>query len=138
LSVIEAYIVAEITAYGAATYTTSVTSADAATDVFTCADTSWMQRNAAIRFTGTAFGGVNTSTTYYVQNVVSSTTFKIATTRNSNTAFDLPAGTGTMTASLYYPVGECERDVNAYIDALKFDLQYPGNYQIKIGCKILC
>jgi hypothetical protein len=129
------YIVAEITAYGAATYTTSVTSADAATDVFTCADTSWMQRNAAIRFTGTAFGGVNTSTTYYVQNVVSSTTFKIATTRNSNTAFDLPAGTGTMTASLYYPVGECERDVNAYIDALKFDLQYPGNYRSRLAAR---
>jgi hypothetical protein len=130
-----AYIVSEITAYGAATYTTTVTSADAATDVFTCADTSWMQRNAAIRFTGTPFGGVNTSTTYYVQNVISSTTFTISPTRNSNTAFDLPAGTGTMTVSLYYPVGECERDVNAYIDALKFDLQYPGNYRSRLAAR---
>jgi hypothetical protein len=130
-----AYIVAEITAYGAATYTTSVTAATAATDVFTCADTSWMQRNAAIRFTGTVFGGVSTGTTYYIQNVVSSTTFKIATTRNSNTAFDASVGTGTMTVSLYYPVGECERDVNAYIDALKFDLQYPGNYKSRMAAR---
>ena len=130
-----AYIVSEITAYGAATYTTTVTAATAATDVFTCADTSWMQRNAAIRFTGTVFGGVSTGTTYYIQNVVSSTTFKIATTRNSNTAFDASVGTGTMTVSLYYPVGECERDVNAYIDALKFDLQYPGNYKSRLAAR---
>ena len=129
------YIVAEITAYGAATYTTTVTISTAATDVLTCADTSWMQRNAPIRFTGTAFGDIATATTYYIQNVVSSTTFKIATTRNSNTAFDVSAGTGTMTVSLYYPVGECERDVNAYIDALKFDLQYPGNYRSRLAAR---
>jgi hypothetical protein len=130
-----AYIVAEITAYGAATYTTSVTAATAATDVFTCSDTSWMQRNAPIRFTGTVFGGVNTTTTYYIQNVVSSTTFKISEERNSDTAFDASVGTGTMTVSLYYPVGECERDVNAYIDALKFDLQYPGNYKSRMAAR---
>jgi hypothetical protein len=129
------YIVSEITAYNSATYTTTVTASAAATDVFTCADTSWMQRNAAIKFTGTTFGGVSTGTTYYVQNVVSSTTFKIATTRNSNTAFDASAGTGTMTVSLYYPVSECERDVNSYIDALKFDLQYPGNYKSRLAAR---
>jgi hypothetical protein len=129
------YIVAEITAYGAATYTTSVTATTDATDVFTCADTSWMQRNAPIRFTGTVFGGVSTGTTYYIQNVVSSTSFKIAGLRNLNTAFNASAGTGTMTVSLYYPVGECERDVNAYIDALKFDLQYPGNYRSRLAAR---
>jgi len=94
-----------------------------------------MQRNAAIRFTGTTFGGVSTGTTYYIQNVVSATTFKIAASRNSNTAFDASAGTGTMTVSLYYPVSECERDVNAYIDALKFDLQYPGNYKSRMAAR---
>jgi hypothetical protein len=131
-----AYIVAEITAYGAATYTTSVTAATAATDVFTCADTSWMQRNAPIRFSGTVFGGVNTTTTYYIQNVVSSTTFKIATSRNSNTALDIVSNSsGTMAVGLFYPVGECERDVNAYIDALKFDLQYPGNYKSRMAAR---
>jgi hypothetical protein len=129
------YIVSEITAYGAATYTTSVTAAVAATDIFTCANTSWMQRNAPIRFTGTVFGGVSTGTTYYIQNVISSTTFKIATTKDSNTAFDASAGTGTMTVALYYPVGECERDVNAYIDALKYDLKYPGNYKSRLAAR---
>jgi hypothetical protein len=128
-----AYIVSEITAYGAATYTTSVTATGS--DLFTCADTSWMQRNAPIRFTGTVFGGVSTTTTYYIQNVVNSTTFKISEERNSNTTFGASSGTGTMTVSLYYPVGECERDINAYIDALKFDLQYPGNYKSRLAAR---
>jgi hypothetical protein len=76
------YLVREITAYGAATYTTTVTTVTVSTDEFTCGSTSWMQRGAPIRFTGTVFGGVNTTTTYYIQNVVSSTTFKISTIRN--------------------------------------------------------
>jgi len=130
------YLVSEITAYGAATYTTSISAATAATDLFTCASTSWMQRNAPIRFTGTVFGGITTGTTYYVQNVVSSTTFKISTTKNSNTAFDITANaSGTMTVSLFYSVGSCERDINAYIDALKYDLKYIGNYKSRFSAR---
>jgi hypothetical protein len=130
------YLVREITAYGAATYTTSVSATTGSTDVFTCASTSWMQRGAPIRFTGTVFGGVNTTTTYYIQNVVSATTFKISTTRNSNTAFDISAnGSGSMTVSLYYAIGSCERDVNAYLDAIKFDTQYPGNYKSRLAAR---
>jgi hypothetical protein len=131
-----AYISAEISAWIGATYRTTVTASAGATDVFTCTDTSWMQRNAAIRFTGTVFGGVNTTTTYYIQNVVSSTEFKIATTRNSNTAFDVSVGTGSMTVSLYYDSEACMRDVDRYIDALKFDLQYPGNYKSRFAARL--
>lgn len=130
------YIVSEITAWGAATYTTTVTAITATTDILTCTDTSWMQRNAPIRFTGTLFGGLSASVTYYIQNVVSSTSFKISTTRNSNTALDFAANsTGSMTVSLYYAVGECERDINAYIDAIKYDLQYPGNYRSRLAAR---
>jgi hypothetical protein len=132
-----AYISAEISAYIGATYTTAVTAATAATDVFTCADTSWMQRNAAIRFTGTVFGGTSTATTYYIQNVVSSTTFKIATTRNATTALDVSSSaSGSMTVSLYYDSAACLRDVDRYIDALKFDLQYPGNYKSRFAARL--
>jgi hypothetical protein len=130
------YIVAEITAYGAATYTTTVTAATAATDVFTCTSTSWMQRGAPIRFTGTVLGGINTTTTYFIQNVVSSTTFKISTTRNSNTALNIASdAAGSMTVNLYYAVGSCERDVNEYLNAVKFDTQYPGNYQSRLAAR---
>jgi len=130
------YIVSEITAYIGATNRTTVTAATASTDIFTCTSTAWMQRNAAIRFTGTTFGGIVAGTTYYVQNVVSSTTFTISTTRNSNTAFDImDDGTGSMTVALSYSTTSCERDVHAYIDALKFDLMYPGNYKSRMAAR---
>ena len=130
------YIVAEITAWGAATYTTTVTTATAATDLFTCSDTSWMQRNAAVRFTGTVFGGVSTGTTYYIQNVVSSTTFKVSTERNSNTSLNITGNaSGSMTVSLYYDTVSCERDIQRYVDALKFDLQYTGNYKSRLAAR---
>jgi hypothetical protein len=130
------YIVAEIDAYIDSTYTTTVTNATAATDVFTCTSTSWMKRNTAVRFTGTAFGGISTDTTYYIQNVVSSTTFKIATTRDSNTAFNIASNaTGSMTVALYYNSASCLRDVGTYIDALKYDLKYPGNYKSRYAAR---
>ena len=130
------YITAEISAYIGATYKTTATTATAATDLFTCTDTSWMVRNAAIRFTGTVFGGITTGTTYYIQNVVSTTTFKIATTRNSNTAFDIASdASGSMTVSLYYNSVSCLRDVGTYLDALKFDLQYTGNYRSRLAAR---
>jgi len=130
------YIVAEIDAYIDTTYTTTVTAATAATDVFTCTSTAWMTRNAAIRFTGTVFGGVSTTTTYYVQNVVSSTTFKISTARDSSIPLNITSnGSGSMTVSLYYSSTACLRDVNTYIDALKYDLKYPGNYKSRYAAR---
>ena len=131
-----AYVSAEISAYIGATYKTTVTAVASATDLFTCTDTSWMVRNAAIRFTGTVFGGITTGTTYYIQNVVSATTFKISTTRNINSAFDITFGdSGSMTVGLYYDSAACLRDVDRYIDALKFDLQYPGNYKSRLAAR---
>jgi len=131
-----AYIVAELTAYISSAFSTTVTATTAATDVLTCTSTSWMKRNAAVRFTGTLFGGILPDTTYYIQNVVSATTFKVALTRNSNTALDLGSNaSGSMTVSLYYTSSECERDTNKYIDALKFDLQYTGNYESRLAAR---
>lgn len=130
------YIVSEISAYIESTNKTTVTAVTAASETFTCASTAWMQRNAAIRFSGTVFGGVVAGTTYYVQNVINSTTFQISATRNANTPFEISNdGSGSMTVSLYYDTASCERDVHAYIDALKFDLMYPGNYRSKLAAR---
>ena len=134
-----AYIVAEIDAWIGSTYTTTVSSADSATDILTCTDTSWMQRNAAIRFSGTAVGGnpnINTTTTYYIQNVISATQFKISAARNSMAAINFTVNiSSNFTVSLYYNSALCLRDVNSYIDALKFDLQYPGNYESRMAAR---
>jgi hypothetical protein len=130
------YIVAEIDAYIGSTFTNVVTASNATSDTLTCTDTSWMQRNAAVQFTGVTFAGIATGVTYYIQNVVNATTFKIALTRNSNTPIDITATTtGVMTVSLYYDSALCLRDVGTYIDALKFDLQYPGNYRSRFAAR---
>jgi hypothetical protein len=133
------YIVAEIDAYIGTTYTTTVSSANSATDILTCADTSWMQRNAAVRFTGAAIDGnpnINSTTTYYIQNVISSTEFKIATTRDSAVSLNFTVTlSNSFVVSLYYNSDLCLRDVNRYIDALKFDIQYPGNYKSRLAAR---
>jgi len=131
------YIVSEISAWTNDTYKTTVTAVTASTDVFTCADTSWMQRNTAIRFSGTVFGGITAGTTYYVQNIVSSTTFKISTTRNAIAPFEITAdASGSMTVSMYYAQTTCERDVGEFIDAFKHDLQFPGSYATQVATKL--
>lgn len=123
------FIVAELDAYIAETYTDTVTATTASTNALTITDTSWMQRNTAIQFTGTAIGGLSTVLTYYVQDVIDSTTFTIATTRNATTALAVTDDTGSMGVQLKYSTDACRRDTNAYIDALKYDIKYPGNYK---------
>jgi hypothetical protein len=134
-----AYIVAEIDAYIDSTYTTTVSSVNSATDILTCTDTSWMQRNAAVRFSGTAVDGnpnINSTTTYYIQNVISATEFRISAARNSMATINFTITiSSNFTVSLYYNSALCLRDVNSYIDALKFDLQYPGNYESRMAAR---
>jgi hypothetical protein len=40
-----------------------------------------------------------------------------------------------MTVALFYSSTACLRDVNAYIDALKYDLKYPGNYKSRYAAR---
>ena len=124
----KSFMVAEISAYISSTFTGTATATAASTDRITCASTSWLRRNAAIRFTGTTFGGIETGTTYYVRSIVSSTEFTVSLTPYG-TAVDLSTATGSMTFALYYNLELCLRDVEAYTDALKYDLVYPGNYK---------
>lgn len=124
-----AFIKAEVSAYIENTFSDTATNTTATTNIVTISDTSWLKRNTAIVFGGTTFGGITAGTVYYVQNVVSATTFKIATTRNATAALTLSTASGSMTVDLYYNSDLCLRDVDTYIDALKYDLQWPGNYK---------
>jgi hypothetical protein len=81
--------------------TFSVTAATASNDRFTCADSSTLDINMPIMFSGTAFGGVTTTATnptiYYVLSKPTGTTFTISTSPGG-AVFDISADdTGTMT-----------------------------------------
>lgn len=127
------YIVSEITAYMDSTYSVTVSSYSSSTGLFTLGGNgSWLKRNAAIKFTGTAFSGVTTNTTYYVYSVVNNNNeFAIATTRDATAPLtgSLTTGSGSMTLKLVFNTTLCLRDVNEMLDALKFDLRYTGNYK---------
>jgi hypothetical protein len=123
------FIVSEIEAYIASEFSTTATATTDATNVITVSDTSWLRRNAAIKFTGTAFGNIELNKTYYVFDVVSSTQFKISETRFAPQELNLSDATGSLAVSLVYNKQLCLRDVGTYIDALKWDLVYNSNYK---------
>jgi len=122
------FIVAEVSAYIADTFSDVATNTTATTNVITISDTSWLRRNVEIKFTGIAFGNLVSETSYYVQKIVSATTFTVSTTRNG-TPVELTTATGSMSVSLVYNQALCLRDVGTYIDALKWDLKYTSNYK---------
>jgi hypothetical protein len=127
------FIVEEIRAYISETFSDTVTNTTATTNVITISDTSWLKRNTAIRFSGTTFGGISADTTYYVQKIIDGTTFAVASTRNAGdtSRITLTTASGSMSVSLYYNQDLCLRDVNTYIDAIKWDLIYSSNYKSK-------
>ena len=127
------FIADEAVAYTNANNTTSCTNTTTGTNRITCSSTSWMSSNMAVRFTGTTFGGINTGTTYYV-TVVSGTQFTVSLTRGG-AAVALTTSTGTMTASYYYNVDLCKRDAKSYVDAIKYDLIYTGNYKTVLASR---
>ena len=123
------FMVAEATAYIANTFKTTVTASDAGTDTFTCDSQTWMVAGDAVVFTGTAFGGVTTTTTYYVlADGLTATTFKVSASLDSTTPVDLSTASGTMTVKYSYNVAACENDVRNYISSIAGDLIYTGNY----------
>lgn len=123
------FIVAEVEAYVADTFSGTATGTAEGTDIITVTDTSWLKRNTAIKFTGTEFGGIEADKIYFVQDVVSTTGIKISETRFATQVVALSNDTGSMTVSLIYNKELCLRDVGLYIDAVKWDLVYSSNYK---------
>jgi len=72
-----------------------ITASSSVDNTFTCADTSLLFTDQPVVFTGTVFGGVTLNTTYYVKDIVTTTTFTISDTAGGLTR-TLTAGTGTM------------------------------------------
>ncbi len=123
------YFVAEASAYIADTFKATVSASDGGTDTFTCSSQTWMVAGDTVRFSGTTFGGVNTTTTYYVlASGLTATTFKVSLTPGG-TAVDLSGAAGSMTVSWYYNSASCLNDVRNYVESIAHDLKYTGNYK---------
>ena len=79
--------------------TPTCTATSAVTDVITCTNTTGIYPGLNVMFSGTVFGGVDTTTRYFVLEVVSATQFKISATEFSTTPIALTTATGSMTAT---------------------------------------
>lgn len=65
-------------------------------NVLTTANTATLSSGMPVTFTGTTFGGINDNTTYYIRNVVSNTTFTVASTSALSANVALSTANGTM------------------------------------------
>jgi hypothetical protein len=129
------FFAAEATAYASDTFKVTVTSADGPSDTFTCSSQTWIVAGDTVRFSGTVFGGINTTTTYYVLAAgLTATTFRVSLTPGG-TAVDLSAASGTMTATWYYAADRCQNDVRSYINAIADDMIYTGNYYVTLASR---
>jgi len=124
------FIVAEALAYVDDYFKDTVTATTASSGALTITSTAWLEQNQDIKFSGTAIGGLSTSTTYYVKDILSSTTFTISTSIGGS-AVSVTDDTGSMTVEKAYEYNAelCARDVRSVVDAMKWDLTYPANYE---------
>lgn len=108
------------------TYTaTCTTTTDDVTDYVTVnggSDISWMRVGQPIKFTGTGFGGINTSLTYYVYSFNNGTKrFSISTT-SGGSPVTLTNAAGSLTVNLGYDAGVWKRYIGQIVDSLIQDL----------------
>ena len=134
------FIVEEVLNYVDNTFQARVTSIDPATDQFTIDDTSWMFVGMPIKFYNDEDAGDSTDAvvnanlleteTYYVKEITGATTFTIASDQYGTLINMAEYGEGFVVAKAYeYDRTLCARDVREYIDAMKWDLQWPQEWK---------
>ena len=129
------FLAEEATAYADVTFRATVSSLDAGTETFTCGSQTWMVAGDTVKFTGTVFGGVNTTTIYYVLAAgLTSTTFRVALTPGG-APVDLSAGSGSMQVVWNYSPARCQNDIKSYIDAIVQDMIYTGNNHVVLASR---
>lgn len=79
-----------------------VTASETTDNTFTCDTTDLLFVGKPIQFTGAVFGGVAINTTYYVETIITATTFTISATSGGPT-FALTTATGSMKANTIKP-----------------------------------
>jgi len=119
------FLMKEVTNWIDYTYRVEITATASGTQTFKTADTSRLDVGMPILFNGT-LGGVTAGTIYYVDAVVSPTTFRVSTVQNSGIPLVLTDTTGFMIGELAYDKAMCERDTGYIVDALTYDISRGG------------
>ena len=128
------FLANEATAWISNTYKSTITASTTSTNVLTASAVIKFVAGDPVVFTGTTFGGITTSTTYYVRSVVSDTTFTL--NDSQGVLVLLSTDTGTMTMTYQYDPVACRRDMTAYLDAVIEDTTFIGNYRSLQAAKL--
>jgi hypothetical protein len=87
---------------------------------------------------GGLFGGLSATTltgatqVYWVLTTPTTTTFTVSTTQSgygTQSTSSWQAANGVATVTYYYSTAKCIRDTTNIVNALVYDLQFPGNYK---------
>jgi len=128
----KSFIASELAAFTTASYGGTVTTTTASTDLFTVGVNHNFTVGDPVVFSGTLItsSGVTLGTTYYIKTIPSPTTFTVSATSGGTTVDVTANGSGsTMFVRYSYSLAKCLRDSNLFIEAMVYDLQYPGNYK---------
>jgi hypothetical protein len=127
----KAFIQRETVAYIDATFQTTCTNTTTSTNLITCNSTVNLRVGMRVEFTGTTFGGINTSTTYYI--TAKDPTFIEVSLTPGGSAVALSTAAGTMVVKLKYDSAKCLRDLGQIIDAVQWDLSHGGNEKSRLA-----
>jgi hypothetical protein len=127
------FLAYEASAFITQSYGGTVTTTTASTDLFTLGSNHNFVAGDPVVFLGTTYSGsgIVVGTTYYVlASGLTGTAFKVSATLNG-TAIDISTnGSGSSLIVRYsYDAVLCRRDTTEFVNALVYDLQYPGNYK---------
>jgi hypothetical protein len=127
------YLSHEATAWITQSYGGTVTTTTASTDLFALGGNHNFVADDQIVFSGTPYAGsgITVGTTYYVlASGLTSTAFKVSETAGGTAVGIITNGSGSSLVVRYsFDAVLCRRDMEEYVDALVYDLQYTGNYR---------
>ena len=133
------FIVEEVLNYVDNTFQSRVTGIDADTDEISVDSIVWMKQGMPVKFVndedlGDSTDAVNNANlldteTYYVKDITSATSITIMDSDGAIVDLTDYGESFTIKKAYEYDRALCARDVREYIDAIKWDLQWPQQWQ---------
>jgi hypothetical protein len=134
------FLAYEASAYITQSYGGTVTTTTASTDLFTLGSNHNFVAGDPVVFSGTTYSGsgIVIGTTYYVlASGLTGTAFKVSATLNGTAVNVTSDGSGsTLVVRYSFDATLCRRDTTEFVNALVYDLQYPGNYKSLRAAKL--
>ena len=131
------FLVAEVHAHVTEYFKSDVTNTAGSTEILTVSDVSWMRQNMAVKFvspedsTNTVEdAGLVEGQVYYIKEIIDATSITISgTIGGSAFNFEDYEFNYEIVKGYDYSIAACSRDVNEYLDAVKWDLTYPADWK---------